>query len=225
MIDDTNAVTQNLDDREILGEDAILECKTTNSFVNTKKFRTGEFPEQWWAQVCHYMAVTGAKKAYLAVLSECRDFRIFELDRDEAEIDALMAAEKEFWDKYVVTKRTPPADGHSATSETIKKLFPEDVGDAADLFGYIDVFERRKAINDHIKGLKAELVEKDNQIKIQLGSHSTGTCGRFSVSWKLQNTAGLDREAIKADYPGIDFAKYATQSRVFRVTEKKQKSA
>lgn len=212
-------------DREIIGEDALLECKTTSSFLNVKKFRTGEYPEQWYAQMTHYLAVTGAKKAYLAVLIECRDFRIFELDRDENEIQALMDAERDFWDRYVVTGKTPPVDGHSATSETIKKLFPEDAGDSADLFGYADVFERRKAINDHIKGLKGELDALDNQIKIQMGNHSTGTCGRFTVSWKLQNTAGLDREKIKADFPGIDFANYATQTRVFRVTEKKQKSA
>ena len=211
-------------DREILYEDAVLECKTTNSFLNVKKFRTGEYPEQWYAQMTHYLGVTGAKKAYLAVLSECRDFRIFELERDEAEIQALMQAEKDFWDRYVVTGKTPPVDGHSATTEAIREIFPEDAGDSADLFGFVDVFERRKAINDHIKGLKGELDALDNQIKIQMGNRSTGTCGRFSVSWKMQNTSGLDREKIKADYPGIDFNNYTTQSRVFRVTEKKQKS-
>ena len=212
-------------DREVIGEDAVLEIKTTNSFVNVKKFRTGEYPEQWYAQMTHYLAVTGAQKCYLAVLSECRDFRIFELERDEDEIAALMTEEKNFWERYVVPQTTPPRDGHSATTETIKELFDTDNGDSADLSCFSDVLQQRKTLNEHIKSLKTELDGLDNRVKAYMGSRSTGTCLGFSVSWKLQNTAGLDREKIKEDYPGIDFSKYATQSRVFRVTEKKQKSA
>ena len=212
-------------DREIIGEDAILECKTTNSFVNVKKFRTGEYPEMWYAQMTHYLAVTGAKKAYLAVLSECRDFRVFELERDEEEIKALVDAEREFWNTYVLPKKTPPADGHSATSDTIKKLFSEEAGDSADLSGFADAFQQRKLLNEQIKNLKSELDGIDNRVKIAMGSAAKGTCGRFVVSWKLQNTSGLDRDKIKADFPEIDFNKYASQSRVFRVTEKKEKTA
>ena len=210
-------------DREIIGEDAVLEIKTTNSFVNVKKFRTGEYPEMWYAQITHYLAVTGAQKAYLAVLIEGRDFKIFELERNEEEIKALMDTERDFWNTYVVPKRTPPVDGHSATSDAIKALFDIDDGDTRDLNGMERIFEQRSLLNKHIKDLKAELDGIDNSIKLQLGNASKGVCGFWSVSWKTQNTAGLDREAIKADYPGIDFAKYATQSRVFRVTEKKPK--
>jgi len=212
-------------DREIIGEDAILECKTTNSVVNIKKFRNGDFPEQWYCQVMHYLAVTGAQKGYLAVLSECRDFRIFELNRDEDEIKALMQAEENFWCDYVLARKTPPVDGHSATSEAIKKIFSEEAGDSIDLSGFLDVFQQRKAVNEQIKNLKAELDGLDNRVKVAMGSMAKGTCGRFSVSWKLQNTSGLDREKIKADFPEIDFSKYASQSRVFRVTEKKEKTA
>lgn len=212
-------------DREIIGEDAILECKTTNSFVNVKKFRTGEYPEQWYAQITHYLAVTGAQKAYLAVLSECRDFRIFELERDEDEIKALMDAERDFWNEYVIPKKTPPVDGHDATTQAIKEMFQTEAGDEADLTGMDDVFTQRKALNDHVSSLKKEIAALDNRIKTAMGSRSTGLCGSWKATWKLQNTSGLDRDAIKADYPDIDFQKYATQSRVLRISEAKKKGA
>lgn len=212
-------------DREIIGEDALLEIKTTNSFVNVKQFRNGEYPEMWYAQMTHYLAVTGCQRAYLAVMSEGRDFRIFELERDEAEIKALMDAEREFWEGYVVPKRMPPVDGHSATSETIKEMFQTENGEEADLTGLDAIFEQRKALSASAKSLKTELDAIDNRIKTVMGSRSTGTCGRFSVSWKEQRTSALNREAIKADYPEINFDDYAGRSRVFRVTEKKQKSA
>ena len=212
-------------DREIIGEDAILECKTTNSFVNVKKFRTGEYPEMWYAQMTHYLAVTGAKKAYLAVLIECRDFRVFELERDEEEIKALMDAEREFWNTYVLPKKTPPVDGHSATGEAIKKMFDIDDGSTADLSGLEHVFDQRKSLIAHQKAVKSQIDELDNSIKLAMKNDSEGSCGGFRVSWKVQTTSGIDSEAIKRDYPEIDFSKYATQSRVFRVTEKKQKTA
>ena len=212
-------------DREVIGEDAVLEIKTTTSFGAIKKFRSGEYPEQWYGQMVHYLAVTGAKKAYLAALENNRELRVFELERDEEEVKALMDAEREFWNTYVLPKKTPPVDGHSATSEAIKKIFSEEAGDTIDLSGFLDVFQQRKAVNEQIKNLKTELDGLDNRLKVAMGSMAKGTCGRFSVSWKLQNTSGLDRDKIKADFPEIDFSKYASQSRVFRVTEKKEKTA
>lgn len=212
-------------DREIIGEDAILECKTTTSYVNIAKFRTGEYPEQWYAQMTHYLAVTGAKKAYLAVLSECRDFRIFELERDEDEIKALMEEEAKFWNEYVLRSSPPPTDGHSATGEAIKKLFDTEDGDSADLPEFEDALERRKTLNEQIKKIKNEIDGIDNSIKTAMGSTSRGICGRFTVSWKTQNTSGLDKKKIKEDYPDIDFDNYVTAARVFRITEKKIKSA
>ena len=212
-------------DREVIGEDAVLEIKTTTSFGAIKKFRSGEYPEQWYGQMVHYLAVTGAKKAYLAALENNWELRVFELERDDEEVKALMDAEREFWNTYVLPKKTPPVDGHSATSEAIKKIFSEEAGDSIDLSGFLDVFQQRKAVNEQIKNLKTELDGLDNRLKVAMGSMAKGTCGRFSVSWKLQNTSGLDRDKIKADFPEIDFSKYASQSRVFRVTEKKEKTA
>lgn len=211
-------------DREVLGEDAVLEIKTTTSIGNIRKFRTGEYPEQWYCQMTHYLAVTGAKRAYLAALENNRELRIFELERDEDEIRALMDVEKDFWAFYVLTKTAPPVDGHSATTETIRTLYPEEDGEEADLGGLENAFEARKALTAQQKALKAEIDALENQIKERMGSASRGVLGRFTVTWKTQRTSGLDREAIKEDYPDIDFGKYASQSRVFRVTEKKEKA-
>jgi putative phage-type endonuclease len=209
-------------DRDVVGEDAILEIKTTNSFVAVKKFRQGDYPEAWYAQMTHYLAVTGRARAYLAVLSECKDFRIFTLERDDAEIATLMDAEKVFWEKYVQTGKTPPADGLDATSNAIKEMFMTDSGDTADLSGMESFFQQRAILQKQIKQLKEQQDDLDNQIKLVMGSASKGICGPWTVSWKLQNTGGLDREAIRKDFPTLNFDNYAkSQTRVFRVSEKR----
>ena len=93
-------------DRTVLGEDAGLECKTTSA-LNLRQFRNVEFPEQYYVQCVHYLAVTGCQRWYLAVLVFGRGFFTFTLERDQAEIDALMAAEERFW--ALVEQDTPPA--------------------------------------------------------------------------------------------------------------------
>ena len=211
-------------DRLIVGEDAGLEIKTTSA-LNMKAFKGGEYPDNYYVQCVHYLAVTGKAKWYLAVLIGNAEFRIFEIERDEAEIAALMEAEKEFWNSYVIPRRTPPVDGNAATTDSIRQLFGDPSEVRVDLNGLDDVFQQRKLLNAQLRQLKEQLDSLDNQIKVIMGNATTGTCGSWSVSWKLQGTAGLDRDRIRADYPAIDFSKYSTQSRVFRVTEKKAKSA
>lgn len=213
-------------DREVMGEDALLEIKTTSSWDVSKMTRNGEYPDQWLCQMTHYLAVTGCAKIYLAVLVECRELKIFELERDEDEIRALMEAEKAFWNDYVLPRKNPPTDGHSATSDAIKQMFPsEDAGDFADLSSLLGTFQRRKILSDQIKALKGELDGLENEIKAAMGSAASGKCGVWSVSWKTQRSSALDRDAIRADFPDLDFSKYGKESRVFRVTEKKQKTA
>lgn len=209
-------------DRLIVGEDAGLEIKTASA-LNMKAFRGGEYPDSYYVQCVHYLAVTGRAKWYLAVLIGNSEFKIFEIGRDEAEIAALMEAEKNFRDRYVIPRIPPPVDGSAATTAAIKQIFGEPDGERVDLSGLEDVFAQRKLLSGQIKQLKEQLDGLDNQIKLQLGNAAGGSCGNWSVSWRLQGTAGLDRERFRAEHPEIDLGSYATQARVFRVTEKKTK--
>lgn len=209
-------------DRMLVGEDAVLEIKTTNSFVNVKKFRQGDYPEQWYCQMMHYLAVTEKKKAYLAVLSECKEFRIFELERDEAEIDALMSAEKTFWDK--VTNNTPPdVDGSEATSDAISEIYGKSNGNGIDLMGFESLFEQRKQADEAVKQAKEWKDGIDNQIKSAMGAAERAACGKYSVSWKEQKRTSFDYKAFRAANPNINVGPYVSEStsRVFRVTEKR----
>ena len=134
---------------------------------------------------------------------------MFIMDRDEKEIAALMKAEKDFWDRYVMTGKTPPADGQDATSAAINEMFQNAGADVADLRGFDSIFKQRAELQKQIKNLKEAQADLDNQIKLAMGSACKGICGGWTVSWRMQDTGGLDREAIKKDFPGLDFKKYA----------------
>ena len=121
-------------DRVIVGEDALLEIKTCDS-LSMKKFKNGEYPAHYYAQMVHYLAVTEKSRCYLAVLIGNKQFKWFTVERDEAEISALMMAEENFW--YQVQNDLPPAiDGMDSTIDALNAEFPaSDPGTEMDLTG------------------------------------------------------------------------------------------
>ena len=120
-------------DRLVVGAREGLECKTTST-LDLRTFRDVEFPEQYYVQCVHYLAVTGMERWHLAVLVFGRGFYCYTLERNQAEIDALMDAEKAFW--HLVETDTPPAvDGTEATTAALKTLFAKSCCNSVDRFG------------------------------------------------------------------------------------------
>lgn len=200
-------------DRRIVGEDALLECKTTTSLPNMKKFAAGEYPETWYCQMTHYLAVTGCQRIYLAVLISNREFKWFTLERDQAEIDALMAAEKDFW-QHVVND-TPPVAA-AADDETVNDLFRDTVtygadtpldltGDAGILQEYAEATEALKQAKDHCDALKT-------QICALMGEYSYGSSDTYRVKWTPVTTSRFDTKAFAKANPGIDLAPFYKES-------------
>ena len=210
-------------DRLVVGEKALLEIKTTNSLPAIKKIRNKEYPEQWYAQMTHYLAVSGLQKAYLAVLIECRDFKIFELDRDEAEISALMSVEEKFWSN-VQTNTPPPADGLESTSKTITALYPESNSDNVNLYSYQTELARYMELSEQIKNLEQAKEEAANKVKAFLGEAGKGESDRYRVSWTSAERRSFDSKRFAKENPDIDMDSYYKTStyRTFKVTEKKE---
>ena len=210
-------------DRLIVGEKALLEIKTTNSLPLMKKLRNSdEFPDAYYAQVVHYLAVTGLEKAYLAVLINCREFKVYELNRDEAEIDALMEAEKEFWN-LVETNTAPSVDGSSSTSDTITTLYPNSNGETVDLFGFEKELHEYMTLSAQIKALTNLKDEKANIIKEYMKEAGKGESASYKVSYTSSERKSFDTKKFASAFKDIDLADFykTTSVRTFKVTERK----
>lgn len=206
-------------DREIVGEDAGLEIKTTDT-LNLKKFKGGEYPANYYAQMVHYLAVTGKKRWYLAVLIGNKEFKWFTLERDEAEINALMTAEAAFWE--LVKTDTPPAvDGTAATTETLKTIYAESDDSICDLTAFSANLRQYIALKKQIKELETIAEEAANKIREFMGSSGGGECEGFKVSWKSQTRSTFDRKRFEMENPDVDLSGYFKESvaRPFKVTE------
>ncbi len=222
MHDDYDFILANTD-RQVIGENAGLECKTT-SIMNLKKFKNGEYPDNYYVQCIHYMAVTGAKNWYLAVLVLNQGFYWFEIKRDEEEINALINAEVEFWNNHVVPDIAPPVDGYRPTSEAIDKVFRNAADYECQIIGLsnienlLDLQKTKIALDKEIRRLQQE-------IKIELGECQTGYCDKYQITWKKINRATVSKELIRKVYPKIDLSKVSksTSFRKFRIINTEEK--
>lgn len=208
-------------DREIVGEDAGLEIKTTSE-LNTKKFKGGEYPANYYCQCMHYLAVTGKKRWYLAVLIGNREFKWFTIERDEDEIKALMDAEAAFWEQ-VKTDVPPVADGASSTADTLSALYPYSNDDAIGIGAYEKDLDDYFRLKEQLESIASTIDGIANRIKAHLQECERGEGEKYKVSWKTQSRSSFDYKKFIKDHPSMDVSKYfkTTNTRPFRVTEKK----
>jgi putative phage-type endonuclease len=208
-------------DREIVGEDAGLEIKTTSE-LNTKKFKGGEYPANYYCQCMHYLAVTGKQRWYLAVLIGNREFKWFTIERDEDEIKALMDAEAAFWEQ-VKTDVPPVADGSSSTSDTLVNLYPYSNDDAIGIGAYEKDLDDYFRLKEQLENIASTIDGIANRIKAHLQECERGEGEKYKVSWKTQSRSSFDHKKFIKDHPSMDVSKYfkTTNTRPFRVTEKK----
>lgn len=206
-------------DRMVVGEDAGLECKTT-SIMNLKRFKNGEYPENYYCQAVHYLMVTGAKRWYLGVLILGAGFKVFVIERDEGEIAALAKSEEAFWE-YVKNNTPPEADGLESTSETLTTIYPESNGNTVNLFAYEDSLKQYIAIGKQIDELKKLKDEMANNVKAFMGEAGKGESDHFKVSWSSSLRTSFDHKKFASDNPNLDLTQYykSSNTRTFRVTE------
>lgn len=204
-------------DRDVVGENAVLECKTTST-LDLRVFKSGEFPERYYAQCVHYMAVTGAERCYLGVLVFGKGFYPYVLDRDEDEIKALMDAEREFWERYVLTDTQPVADGTEATTDAIAAVYADggvtgtvDLTERQDLIAeYFQLEEQQKLISERMEEIK-------NIIKENMQDAESGTCSMYTVTWKqCAGRTSIDEKALMAAHPKIDINKFKKVGKPYR---------
>ena len=206
-------------DREVVGENALLECKTANAY-GKDRWANGECPDSYEIQCHHYMAVTGAEKVYLACLIMGIDFVIVEIERDEEVIQILEEREKEFWEGYVLTKTMPPPSGSDADEDAIQEFYAESHPGEVELPEFKHKLQRIDELDNQI----AELSEKKSAIKqeimLEMGEFDTAWVEDRKITWKTSKPRQtVDSTRLKKERPEIyeEYSKLGKPSRTFRI--------
>ncbi len=85
-----------------------------------------EIPAHYQTQGQWQMAATGWERVWFATLHG-RRFRVYELERDQDDIDFMVERVEAFWTGHVLTGEPPPLDGHAATLAAIEAIYPAHV--------------------------------------------------------------------------------------------------
>ena len=144
---------------------------------------------------------------------------MFTLERDEAEISALMKLEADFWGR-VQRQEPPDITGAEADSEAVSALYSDsEAGETVELFGMEDLFKRLEVANETLTVAQQTKDEILNTIKERMKTAEKGVCGAYTVSWKTQERRTLDVGALREAYPEIPFNDYmkVSKSRPFKV--------
>ncbi len=215
---DHEFITANID-REIVGENAGLECKTTNMYAKSD-FASGEIPLYYYCQCMHYMAVMGYEKMYLAVLVLGKAFYHYEIERNEAEIESLINSETEWWENYMLTNEAPATDGSESTEKTLKELYPDSKGEVIYDSSLKDTVNVYLQLKEHYEDFKKAKAEYEQKIKAVMGDAEKCIIGGYEANWKNCKKVSFDSVKFKAEHPEI-YNKYlkTTEYRKFSIKE------
>lgn len=193
-------------DRMIVGEKAILECKTTSAY-NLKEWEDDEIPDSYIVQVQHYLGVLGPeyKKAYFAVLIGGNKFIWKEIERDDELIAMIFQAEIEFWNEKVLGGKAPVLDGSSAAEEYLKQRYAEaEGGKVVDLTSDNKTrIQQYLQLKEQINELSLQAKELENQIKHEMKEAEYGFIGNYQTSWKSVSTNRIDSKKLKEQFPDV----------------------
>ena len=180
----------------------IFEAKTASAY------KTGEWEDaisdEYMCQIQHYMAVTGYKGTYIAVLIGGNMFRWKFVERDEELISMLIELETAFWN-YVQDRTPPPLDGSEASAKFLSKRFPDSIPKsqielpdmAADLLAqYDEAIEQLEAVTEQKQ-------RAENLLKEMLGDNEIGTAGDRIITWKSISQERLDSKTLRAEHPAL----------------------
>lgn len=208
-------------DREVVGENAGLEVKTTGAW-GRDEWADDRVPDGYMIQAQHYMSVMGWERIYFAVLIGGQKFIWKEVPRDDDLIAILRDREAEFWQR-VQDFNPPPVDGSEAASDLLGRLYPEGkpeiVGLPPESEALIEQWETARAAEADAKARKDEAA---NRLKEMLKDSERGGWLSKEVVWKNVTQERVDSKALKEKYPDVHRAVVkATVYRKFEIREAK----
>lgn len=192
------------------GEMCIFEAKTASAYKQ-EVWENG-VPEEYILQVQHYMAVTGAKKTYIAALVGGNRFFYHVVERNEELISLIITMEKKFWEENVLGDTEPVPDGSEATTDFLNGRYETSNGktivlpeEAMDLCASYDDLSAQ--LND-LKERKGAVV---NQLKNYLKENEIGVIGDRRVTWKQVTTTSFDKKRLEKENRDI-YEAYVTKN-------------
>lgn len=197
------------------GEICIFEAKTASTYK--EEVWKSSVPEEYMLQVQHYMAVTGAKKTYIAALVGGNQFYYHEVHRNEELISLIIDMEKHFWEQNVLKGKEPTPDGSEATTDYFNSKYSQSNGSAIELPETALMLCRQyDELTEQLNELKDRKEAISNQLKNYLKDNEVGVVGNRRVIWKQITATYFDKKRLEKENREI-YEAYVSQNQYRRL--------
>jgi putative phage-type endonuclease len=141
----------------------IVQIKTTSN-----REAAEEPPLSYQVQVQHELCVTGAERAYLAILIGGQKLVIHEIEPDAKFHKFLIEKEAEFWER-ILQKNPPPVDGSESARRSLNQMFnglaqPPEYLDSQRAILCMEKDQQLQAIKAQLQDLQAKKSLLENQL-------------------------------------------------------------
>ena len=191
-------------DREVVGQDVILECKTAGEYMSGQwgEEFTSQVPPHYLLQCLHYLVVTGKPECHLAVLIGGNKHRIYVIKACDfvQEITMIPITLERFWQRVI--DRDPPG---ATNADDLALMFPthrEEVVQASQQV--LDVIAELRDVRASLKALGQR--EKDLKFDVAntLGAASTLAEGdTILATYRGQVRTSIDQKLLRAKWPDV----------------------
>lgn len=202
-------------DREVVGENAVLECKTTDK-RNADQWVDDQVPANYILQCQWYMMIKGYEKAYIACLIGGNQFVFKEIERDEELIEIIKGKAVEFWETNVLGDVEPDADYMDKAAYKQLTLCPDAIELPDDIDFKIELLEEIKRDEKTLKQTKDKL---EAEIKQAMQGHEVGLTSKYRLNWKKSVQKRFDSKRFKEEQSEIH-EKYMKEIQTERLTIK-----
>lgn len=210
-------------DRKIVGEKALLECKTTGAF-SANQWDEDEIPASYIMQVQHYLNVLDYDYAYIAVIIGNHDFKFKRIERDQELIDMYTKEAIKFWNENVLKNVAPEIDGSLATKEALNLVDYEPLNSLSILSSQKQKLVELGNVKAQIKELTQYQTEIENKLKNYMYENEADELlsDEFKVTWKETKRTSIDTKVLKKEMPDV-YEQYSKETTYKRFTVKENK--
>ncbi len=182
----------------------VLELKTTSAY-NKDEWTGDTVPQSYYAQVQHYLYVTGLSFAYIACLVGGNDYKEFYIERSLEDIDYIQEKATDFWKNHVMKKVPPMLDGSDSYSKYLLEKADKENEEVIELNELNAKAEEIKALDEQIKNLEQQIELKKQEIILELNNNhcnkAISSDYKFTITTQARNS--VDKKLMEKENPEL----------------------
>lgn len=178
----------------------VLEIKTTSTF-NSKEWEGEEIPQSYYAQVQHYLYVTGLDYAYIACLIGGNKYKEFFVERNEDDIKLISETIENFWNENILKNIPPMLDGSDSYSKYLLEMSEKENDEVIEIEDLSIKAEEYKHLKSQIEDLEKQLKVKEQEIIKEMNDNSCkkAKAGDYKFNIVTTNRKSVDKKLMEKE--------------------------